>query len=432
MIHVNPSKVATRRACNRCHQTKLKCIVDSGRKCKRCKQSNSECTFSPPNRIQRQQMRSRSPSSTAVNPTEHQFDSWPSVDFDWGDLSVEPSQLASGGFDAALHPAPIHYSDNDELMRNSVDYTADLVELPTPSTLFDTSASITAAALTSAATTNSASHNTSGPPGLPTNSIYATERHAITTSTNLSSDGSRTDEHDRHPIDLAFWADKTTQLFVMLTQHVQSLPNVNPDSLHHDQSDGMVPSPSRSHNPDRTFDLSESFINVLSGMCFKLPPTDASAAAGEGCSAKYLILDEPSYFLIFSVYLRFLEMHDTIFRYLLACLSHKHESSEAGSCFYLPKLVLGSFSLAMTSETRPLLFVNLMESMLGRAKALFHRLASAKNNPGSEGGIGSFGGLPPILEPAFALQAVLAREASIVHLVDRIKTTLSQPRSFQT
>jgi hypothetical protein len=166
-------------------------------------------------------------------------------------------------------------------------------------------------------------------------------------------------------------------------------------------------------------------------MCFKLPPTDACAAAEEGCPSKYFILDELSYLLIFSTYLRFLEMHDTVLHYLLACLFQKHESSASGSCFYLPKLILGSFSLAITSETRPLLFVNLMESMLGRAKPLFHRLASAQTRSGSEGSIGSFGGLPPILELAFALQAVQAREASIVHLVDRIKTTLSQPKSFQ-
>jgi hypothetical protein len=442
MIHVNPSKVATRRACNRCHQAKLKCIVESSRRCQRCKQSNSDCTFSPPTRMQRQSMRPRLPTSTAVNPTEHQFDSWLNVDFDWGDNSVEPSQLAAGGFNTelgvtdevfatALHPTVIHYSDDERGMSDPAGHTADQIGLPSPLTMFDTSISMTATAPTSAATTNRAGHDASEILRLHNNSSYTSERHA-TTSANLSSDESITNEYQERSADLAFWADKIMPLFVELTQHLQSLPRVNLDSTRHDYSNGEMPSPSRSHNPDRTFELSESFINILSGMCFKLPPTDACATTGEGRATKYLMLDEASYLLIFSTYLRFLEMHDTVFRYLLACLSQKHENSAAGTCFYLPKLILGSFSLAMTSETRPLLFVNIMESMLDRAKPVFHRLASVKtSSEASDKSCGPFAGLSPVFEPTMALESIQARETSIVLLVERIKATLSQPKSFK-
>jgi hypothetical protein len=389
-------------------------------------------------------MRSRLPTSTAVNPTELQIDSWLNVDFDWGDSSVEPSRLAAGGFNTelgvtdevfatSLHPTLIHYSDDERGMHDPAGYIADQIGLPSPLTMFDTSTSTTPAASTGAATTNTAGHNMSETFGMPINSSYASERHAITISADLSSDKNRTNEYQEHPADLAFWADKIMPLFVELTQHLQSIPRVNLDNTHHDHSNGEIPSPSRSHNPDRTFELSESFINILSGMCSKLPPTDACATTGEGRATKYRILDEASYLLIFSTYLRFLEMHDTVFRYLLACLSQKHESSAAGTCFYLPKLILGSFSLAMTSETRPLLFVNLMESMLDRAKPLFHRLASVKTYPAaSDKDCGPFAGLTPVLEPTMALESIRARETSIVRLVKRIKAMLSQPKSFKT
>jgi hypothetical protein len=443
MIHVNPSKVPTRRACNRCHQAKLKCVSDNGRKCQRCKRSNTECTFSPPTRLQRQQMRSRSPSSTLVNRTEYRIDSWPDVDFDWGDLTVEPSQLDTMHFNtnplannnisaSASYPALVHYSNNERHAQNPTDYSTNQVDLSTPTTFFDPSATSTAVAPNNTTTTTFAGYNGSEALELPTASVYAAERHPIATSTNLSSEDSEVDEHDEHPTDLVFWAGKITPLFVKLTQHLQSLPHINLEGLDQDHNHDTIPRPTRLHSPDQTFDLSESFINVLSGMCFKLPPLDASGIAEEGCASKYLILDEASYLLIFSTYLRFLEVHDTVFRYLLACLSHKHEGSATGSCFYLPKLILGSFSLAMTSETRPLLFVNLMESMLSRAKSLFHRLASAQISSGSEGSFGCFGGLSSILEPTSAFQAVQAREASITPLVERIKTTLSQPRSFKS
>jgi hypothetical protein len=444
MIHVNPSKVATRRACNRCHQAKLKCILDSSRRCQRCKQSNSDCTFSPPTRIQRQQMRSRSPTSTAVNPAEHQFDSWLNVDFDWGDNPPEPFRLAVGasgtkvvandeGFAAALHPTPLQYSDNGAFMGDSTCYTADQSGLPSALNLFETSASIIAAAPTGAATSDVSGHNASGFLGLPNNAFDTAGRHAITTYANSSADESRKNELDKPLADLAFWADKIMTLFVGLTQHLQALPSGNFDSTHHDHSNDELQPPSRLHNPGRTFELSESLINVLSGMCLKLPPTGACAATGEGHSTKSLILDEPSYLLLFSTYLRFLEVHDAVFRYLLACLSHKHESSAAGSCFYLPDLILGSFSLAMTSKTRPLLFVNLMESMLGRAKPLFHRLASSKtSSAASDNSCGPFAGLSSVMEPSVALQSIQAREASIVRLVNNIKTMLLEPKSSKT
>lgn len=128
--------------------------------------------------------------------------------------------------------------------------------------------------------------------------------------------------------------------------------------------------------------------------------------------------------MIYCMSLRFLEMHDRVFRYLIAYLSHKRESTSTGSCFYLPKLSFGSFSLASRPETRPLLFVNLMESMLTRARSLFHHIVSVKSTPGHRSSQESFDDLPPIIQPDLALQAIRKRGAAILKSVQRIKATL--------
>ena len=440
MIHVNPSKVQTRRACNRCHQAKLKCVSEGDRKCQRCKRSNTECTFSPPSRMQRQQILPRSPSSSSFSRTGHQLNGWSDIDFDW-DLPVEPSFLATVGYStdpqadiefpvSAPYPMPIDYS-NVSHIRNPASRPASQAELLTPTTLFDTSSSGAAIAPLNGTTRTFTGYNETEASRLHTCSSYKAGRNDDTMATGISvSLEGAIEELDEHPVDLAFWANKITPLFSQFTQHLQSLPRLNPDHQHHNNNHGIIPRPSGSHNSDHTFDLSESFINVLSGMCSKLPPLDAPRTADEDWSTKYLTIDEASYLLVLSTYLRFLEMQDTVFRYLLACLSHERQDTATGSCFYLPKLIIGSFSLAMTSETRPLLYVNLMESMLARAKNLFHRLASARAKLGNRDSLECFGGLSPIVEPTVALQAVQARETSIATLVERIKATLSRPKSY--
>jgi hypothetical protein len=435
MIRVDPSKMQTRRACNRCHQAKLKCVVEGNRKCQRCRRANSECTFSPPTRMQRQHTSPRSPPPPSFNSQEYQLNCWSDINLDWN-LPVESSLLTTTGFDnstqagvefptSAQCSASIDY-DNSSHIHDPASHLANYAELLMPSTLFGTSSSGTA---------NETSDVGSGMfPGyvgaegsrLNTASSYEAEGNEATAAGTLPSPESE----DEHPSDLAFWANQITQLFVQFTQHLQSIPQINPDSHHRGSSKDRIPRPSKLHDSDHTFGLSESFINVLGGMCSKLPPSISSRAA-EDWSTNYLILDEASYLLIISTYLRFLEMHDTVFRYLLACLSHEIESTGTGSCFYLPKLIIGSFSLAMTSETRPLLFVNLMESMLARAKHLFHHLASTRTESVRRDSTECFGELSPIVEPNYSLQAVQARESSIATLVERIKTRLSRSKSFK-
>lgn len=384
--------------------------------------------------MQRQQMQPQPLPSTSPNRAEHQLNSWPNVDFDW-ELPMDSSLLATVDFGAntqrdeefLMYPTSIEFN-NESHIRTPAGYHADQIELSMPTTLLGTPSSGTAIAPSTNATRPFTGCNGPEALNLPTGSSYPAGEHASTATTVPRPPEIEMEGQDEQPVDLGFWADKITPLFVQFTQHLQSLPHVNLDSLDQDKSHGTLPRPSGSHNSDHTFDLSESFINVLSGMCSRLPPLNAPSTADEGWPIKHLTLDEPSYLLVFSTYLRFLEMHDTVLRYLIACLSCERESTATGSCFYLPKLIIGSFSLAMTSETRPLLFVNLMESMLARAQNLFHRLASVNISANNEGSFGCFPGLSPIVEPTVALQAVQAREAVILTLVERIKTTLSLPR----
>ncbi|KAI1813101.1 hypothetical protein GGS20DRAFT_497411 [Poronia punctata] len=55
MIHFDPTKpTPLRRACDRCHQSKLKCFRDNDNEdCQRCMRANVKCTSSPPTRPQR-------------------------------------------------------------------------------------------------------------------------------------------------------------------------------------------------------------------------------------------------------------------------------------------------------------------------------------------------------------------------------------------
>lgn len=52
MIYVDPSRpTSNRRACDRCHISKLKCIRDDDSPtCRRCQDSSSECVYSPAER----------------------------------------------------------------------------------------------------------------------------------------------------------------------------------------------------------------------------------------------------------------------------------------------------------------------------------------------------------------------------------------------
>lgn len=424
VIHVNPSKMQNRRACDRCHQAKLKCVVEDGQlpmpKCRRCKRTNTECTFSPPsrNRVTGSESQGQppnlsalpSPSDGTVSSTDYYLNGWSdvvamSIDSELN-VELDASILANFDLDPDLH------------LNNGVDTSA---LMP-----FEYDAQC------------------------KSNQIYATgglsHGGANAYQTPPSPEREPSQEGEDKLTNQAYWTEKITTVNVQFTNHLQTIPRVNLGGLHGENSDNEsssqdpFPTPSKTHNADRTFQLSESFIDLLSAMCSKLPPSSSSpqqqgpsAAPGKKDNPSppgmFLCLDESCHLLVFSTYLRLLDVHNTVFRYLLVCLVHKRDNNApqgqgAGSCFYLPSLTgIGSFSLPKTSSTRPLLYVNLMESLLARARNLMHRVALAKGS-GQEG----FGGgmMPPVIELDLAMQAIRARETAVLELVERIKAALSR------
>ncbi|KAI1771027.1 hypothetical protein F4818DRAFT_430923 [Hypoxylon cercidicola] len=421
MIHVNPAKRQNRRACDRCHQAKLKCVREGNRKCRRCERNDSECIFSPPTRLRnRQQSMPPSSSTTPFDSTDFQLDAWSNFDID---VALEPSLLATFGLDTGF-PVPTGPTSHQDHNQDP----AALNELVTPALSSIMSSGYIPSASVSAAHTVTG-YDESPTAELPVSSGPAPSRTpSLALSTTLSSPNDDIEHDEKLLTNLVFWADKIAQLNIQFTQHLQSIPRVSSESLHNDKDSAAIPLPSGNHNSDRTFHLSESFVDILSGMCSKLqPPQTATIVANEDSQPAVLSLDEASYLMVFSTYLRFLETHDSVFRYLLACLVHKRETLKTGSCFYLPKLTIGSFSLARTSETRPLLFVSLMESMLTRARNLVHHMALVKStSPGRRADQWGFGGSPPVIEPELALQAVSAKEAAISMSIERIKSVLSR------
>jgi hypothetical protein len=436
MIHVNPSKVQTRRACNRCHQAKLKCVLDNGRKCQRCKRANSDCTFSPPSRGQ-QQTQPRSPLPTSPNSMNDQSNSWPEH-VNW-ESTVDDGFLSAMGFESGAQSSN-GFNISDPYL-TPISYHRDVYSSSIRSLSFSGPVSIATTAFS-----NDSLAVSSGPVAISTGILAASHGaqtpsfHATSVpldkALTLASSGSNSTLHDEAQDhselsnDPTIWALKMTPILAQLTHHVQSLPRLHVDDCVNGAGHKTVRSPNRTHNPDHTFDLSESFIDILSGMCSTLPTPQGSESRTESFKDASR-LDEVSYLLVCTTYMRFLEMHDTVFRYLLACLSHKREGTTTGSCFYLPKLIIGSFSLAKTSETRPLLFVSLMESMIARAKSHFEHLSSMSADIGFNGFHGCATGSTSVIEPAFALQAAQEKEEAIFTLTERIKTTLSRPRAMK-
>lgn len=484
MILVNPSKMQNRRACDRCHQAKLKCVVEdsqtSTQKCRRCKRTNTDCVFSPPSRTRvnrRSQIQppGRSPlspnSDGSLPNTEFHLNNWSDVvDMNLDtDLNVPlgASLLATFDLDPELRldanmsssmQLPFDYDtqnqNRDRPLSTPHRPTCDNGPLPCLSArTMSTSASSTY--VPSVAGSNRDLHATYEEILAATNRQPAVsgQRYTVGEDGNVffnppamlpSPEREPSVEKEEPPpsTDIAVWVEKVTTLNVQFTQHLQTIPRVNPESLQlepgEDGQGGTLPTPSKRHNSDRTFQLSETFIDLLSAMCSKLPPPmqQDAAAKKDNNSNAYLCLDEASRLLIFSTYMRLLEVHDTVFRYLLSCLIHKRDNVPQGarSCFYLPKLTIGSFSLATKSETRPLLFVSFMESLLSRARNLMHRVGSNGNPMQSRKGTPcakspeelSFGGLPPIIEPELAMHSIRARETAISNLIERIKSALSR------
>lgn len=395
MIHFNPSRAQHRRACDRCHQAKSKCVPYGDRTCERCERANVKCSYSP--RVRRNRAQQAAPSPTSPTSADDLLSRWFSAESDF-----DEAFLATFGRDPEL-PTPVlspaeymgpaaydHLSPTKPSRSSSVglallgqaegagEFMPQDVSVWLNSVTDRTAGSATAVAL------------------LPSPRNGATCRESA--------------------FNLTHWMNELAHLNPKLTEHAESVP--------HDDAVSTPPASDGSYESiiDHTFHHSESFIQILSEMCHRLPPQQQQQTPGaRGAPDGSPPLDEPSYLVEISTYLRFLEMFDRSFCYLVAHRGSSGADAWAGPSLQLPNVSIGSFTLTKTSETTSLLLLNLMESMLSRARKLVYQMLCVKDAMGSPG---TPPGLPSILEPGSALKAIRARENRLLNSMERVKAAI--------
>lgn len=396
MIHFNPSRAQHRRACDRCHQAKSKCVQYGDRTCERCERANVKCSYSP--RARRNRVQQAAPSPSSPTAADDLLSRWfgTESDFDEAFLATfgRGPELPTPVLSPADYMGPAAYdqlSPSNPSRSSSVGLTllgqTEGAREPMPQDVSEWLSSVT--------------DRTAG---------SATAVALLPSPPNGATGGDPA-------ANLTHWMNKLAHLNTKLTEHAESVP--------HDDAISTPPASDGSYESiiDHTFHHSESFIHILSEMCHRLPPlqqqqqqTSGARAVPDGSPP----LDEPSYLVVISTYLRFLEMFDRSFCYLMA---HKGNGADAwaGPSLQLPSVSIGSFTLTRTSETTSLLLLNLMESMLSRARKLVYQMVCVKDAMGSRG---NPPGLPSILEPGSALKAIRARENRLLNSMERVKAAI--------
>ena len=251
-------------------------------------------------------MQAQSPLPTSSNHMDDQFSSWPNG-FAW-DFLADGSSLPTVGLDLEAQAGIALAVSASYLTPHGYDNSVSPTTMATMNPIsHNTFISTDATAHVNASNRCLQTHL------FPAISAYANEAHNSLASGVGSSLVDGTHElHDEQSNGTTAWAFKMTPLLAQLTIHIQSVPRLDVDIDTDGNEQSTVPSPSRSHNSDHTFDLSESFIDLLNGLCSKLPPSHGSVAEEEAPNVAS-VLDEASYLLVCATYLRFLEMHHTVF-----------------------------------------------------------------------------------------------------------------------
>ncbi|KAH7024904.1 uncharacterized protein B0I36DRAFT_332204 [Microdochium trichocladiopsis] len=270
-------------------------------------------------------------------------------------------------------------------------------------------------------------------------------------------------------------------------EHLQVMPIVSPDHDDDDDDDDgarELPAPaSRDEQTqfrcpiDQVFHLSEVFVETLAELLPRLPPPFTSTPISP-LTPDCLSLDAASELLIFSTYLRLLEIYDRILQHIqlhcqqgsrpaaitaarapassaLSLTSTSSASNTAGgrprassssgmggnsngnnngnssssgsgmnAAFNLPGWSIGTFSLSAQSKTQQLFMIHLIETMLTRARDLVSDAVSKKATLGYRGNWECFGGLSLSIVPDLAVQAIRAREKAAMRRVAGIKAAL--------
>ncbi|KAI8627367.1 hypothetical protein F5Y19DRAFT_442809 [Xylariaceae sp. FL1651] len=450
MIHVEPSRrTQLRRACDRCHQAKLRCLRDDNiNGCQRCLHAKVDCLFSPPVKQRRQ---TRAWTSGAINITTWDNSS-SSVPRSTASLrsrrvaAARETSVPKGHKDKAQSGAVV---PSEATPRSALNNTGDAVNENNESYQDNMELDPTQPKDGVASSKNRVS---SGDPSssssfiakklfiaslLPTSTSPASEagRPPLTTpaatvsiSESSSSGIGRLDEtsptpHENGCDEVVIWLRKISDLSICLTEHLMSIPthssndtNNDPLQLYHGKPTSI----------DETFHLSQQFIDVLSNICPKLPPLSfpVGAVSNKIDTPAVFSLDPASELLVFSAYLRFLEIYDRTIQNIQLSFTQTPSDSIIQRPFQVPGLTIGSFSLSSDSEFQLLLLVNLMENMISRARELVVELTSPKKTAGYRGDFQSFGGVSMVIVPDLALCAIRTRENALTRMLNELKGSM--------
>ncbi|KAL1845687.1 hypothetical protein Daus18300_014474 [Diaporthe australafricana] len=460
-----------RRACDRCHRSKQKCIRlhdDSGQSCRRCLDAGLGCVYSPPTtRSNNRGVEGAGPAAAAARDGSaaqavmhaaaspdprmhvHAPSDSASVVADAGedtrlDLSDDSRLRVLGATDMAAllsDPRADTEMDLDEWAlpdEHAVDSSSgphqrSRSSLPS----FLSGEPATEPPTSSLTTSNTASNNvtcTSWPVSASTtisNPGFSAFTYEAGQQASATEDPSpvtldREEPEPSRPSGLAEWTRKLADLNCQLTQHLACVPELDNDGE-------AVPTQCPGGSPsaqaqvvaiDTTFHLSQLFIDTLSQLRQEIPPAQRHMTTPTATKKPDFSLDESSELLVFSAYLRLLEIYSRVIHHMQTYCAAGRRTEAAPHTFSLPNLTIGSFSLSLDSTTQFTLLINLMESMLARARDLVSEIASPKNIPGYRGNFHCFGGVSLVIVPDLALQAIRAREHVVLNSAKQMKLLL--------
>jgi len=191
---------------------------------------------------------------------------------------------------------------------------------------------------------------------------------------------------------------------------------------------------------DRTFQLSQRFIDILNthyprylqSAALSATNTPASSApsnshhSGSNSDRPPLSIDQASFLLILSCYLRLIDTYDNIFGNMQACLDRASVTARE-DYVSLPNVKFGSFSLPNSSALQITLILQLARHLLNRMGEIIGSIElSESSSTVTSDIIDNNEALSPGLEHSMSptLKALNHREKALIKRVNTLRNTL--------
>ncbi|KAI1475797.1 hypothetical protein F4774DRAFT_272314 [Daldinia eschscholtzii] len=358
MIHFQPIRQnQLRRACDRCHRSKSKCLRDNDdERCQRCIRANAECVSSPPVTSRRR---------TQISPVR---------------------------------------ADNQTLVVNNEESRMD-IDVPDSINVVDKQHLIAKASF------------------LPTNTPESSVPVVADPDPSRQDTTEDTSTTGKPIDDLISLLERLSSLNIRLLRHLHTIPEANTASAPSQPE-------TKYFNIDETFHISQIFIDIISHICARLPPPQNSAAESiTGDKPPTFSLDASSELLMYSCYLRLIEIYDRILRLVQVSVTNRAPGSSIQYPFQMPDFTVGSLALPSTPETQSIFLVNSMDAMMARARELVAEATFPKQTPGYRGDFQSFGGTSLVIVPDLARNAIRTRENALLGLLDDLKKSIMRSSS---